>query len=145
MSYSFENIKTDLKDYHQVVRKYSKADVGKAIFEMLKTYLPFFVLFILSAFIYEYSILLSIILSIFAGFFLVRIFIIQHDCGHQSFMPHRKANNIIGFISSFFTLIPYKYWAKSHNYHHAHQGLLQNRTIGDISLLTVEQYSKLNS
>jgi omega-6 fatty acid desaturase (delta-12 desaturase) len=51
----------------------------------------------------------------------------------------------MGFISSLVTCIPYKYWARSHNHHHAHQGQLDTRTIGDVTLLTVKEYQELTS
>jgi acyl-lipid omega-6 desaturase (Delta-12 desaturase) len=86
-------------------------------------------------------------LGLVNAFFLVRIFIIQHDCGHQSFTGSRKMNDIIGFICSGLSLIPYKYWAKAHNFHHGHCGRLEEdiRDIGDMPLLTVEEYRAMSS
>ena len=74
-----------------------------------------------------------------------RVFIIQHDCGHQSFFKSRKLNNVIGFVCSFISSMPYRYWAKSHDFHHAHCGQLEEgvRDIGDITVLTVEEYQAL--
>jgi len=75
----------------------------------------------------------------------VRIFIIQHDCGHQSFTTSRKANDIIGEICSLLSFMPYRYWAKSHNFHHGHNGILwEHRDIGDINLLTVNEFKSLS-
>ena len=144
MSIKLESIKSDLANYQEIVKRYSKAEWGKAVFEIIKTHLPFLAIFVGAAIAYEYSILLSILFSVAGGLFLTRMFIIQHDCGHQAFTPSKKGNNAIGFITSFFTLIPYKYWAKSHNYHHAHQGQIDTHTVGDVTLLTVEEYTKLS-
>ncbi|MEZ4892606.1 MAG: fatty acid desaturase [Saprospiraceae bacterium] len=68
----------------------------------------------------------------------------QHDCSHQSFTTSRKANDIIGQICSYLSFIPYRYWAKSHNFHHGHNGILwEHRDIGDIELLTVNEFKAL--
>jgi acyl-lipid omega-6 desaturase (Delta-12 desaturase) len=86
-------------------------------------------------------------LAMVNAFFLVRIFIIQHDCGHQSFLKSKQLNNTIGFVCSFFTSIPYKYWAKLHNHHHGHSGQLEeeHRDIGDLPFYTVEEYQQLSN
>jgi len=88
----------------------------------------------------NWSIFITIGLGIINAFFLVRIFIIQHDCGHQSFFNSKKVNNIVGYICSFFSFMPYKYWAKVHNFHHGHAGQIEVWDIGDIPTLTVKQY-----
>jgi acyl-lipid omega-6 desaturase (Delta-12 desaturase) len=83
---------------------------------------------------------LTILLSLPAAGFVVRIFIIQHDCGHGSFFNSKKANNLLGIISSVITLTPYHYWRKSHAIHHASMGNLEQRGIGDIYTMTVNEY-----
>ncbi len=92
----------------------------------------------------DVSIWLTLSLAFVNAFFLVRIFIIQHDCGHQSFTASRRFNNAVGYICSLLSFMPYHYWAKSHNYHHGHNGLLfEHRDIGDVNLLTVEEFGRL--
>jgi omega-6 fatty acid desaturase (delta-12 desaturase) len=83
---------------------------------------------------------LTLLLSIPAAGFAVRIFIIQHDCGHGSFFKSRKANDSVGMACSLFTLTPYKFWRKSHAIHHAHHAELEERGIGDVWTLTVDEY-----
>lgn len=107
---------------------------------MVNTFLPFIALWILIYFTVKYSILLSIPLFIINAFFMVRIFIIQHDCGHHSFLQSKKLNNIIGTICSVFSFIPYRYWSKVHNFHHGHTGQLEVRDIGDIPTMTLNEY-----
>ncbi|HEX9923807.1 MAG TPA: fatty acid desaturase, partial [Anaerolineae bacterium] len=70
----------------------------------------------------------------------MRLFIIQHDCGHGSFFGLRKANDWIGLLCSLFTWTPYHYWQKSHAIHHANAGNLEYRGIGDIYTMTVNEY-----
>jgi len=111
---------------------------------MLTSFLPFLGLWVLMYFSLEWSYWITLGLAALNAFFLVRIFIIQHDCGHQSFFKSRKWNNAVGFVCSFFSFIPYKYWAKSHNFHHAHSGQLEYRGIGDISTLTVKEFRELS-
>lgn len=135
-----EKIKKDLANWKSIVAKYQKPDAKKAILQMLTSFLPFLGLWVLMYFTYSYSKLLTLALAAVNAFFLVRIFIIQHDCGHQSFFGSKTWNNIVGIISSYFSTIPYHYWARTHSYHHAHTGMLEHRDIGDIDFMTVEEY-----
>ncbi|RQP12894.1 MAG: fatty acid desaturase [Chryseobacterium sp.] len=142
--YTEEQIIDDLKNWKSLIKPYAKPEKKLARKNVINTFAPFVLLVVAAAFGYEYSIWLSLFLSVCAGLFLTRIFIIQHDCGHQSFFPDKKANDRTGFIMSLFTCIPYKYWARSHNHHHAHQGQLDTRTIGDVTLLTVAEFQELS-
>jgi omega-6 fatty acid desaturase (delta-12 desaturase) len=83
---------------------------------------------------------LTFLLAFPTAGFLVRIFIIQHDCGHGSFYASRRANDRVGVACSLFTLTAYKYWRKSHAIHHAHHAELEERGTGDVWLLTVDEY-----
>lgn len=139
------NLKEVLKDWRGMVKKYQKPSTKKAIIQMLNSYLPFFGLWVLMYFSLNWSFLITLGLAAVTAFFLVRIFIIQHDCGHQSFLKSRKVNNIIGFISSFFSSIPYKYWSRTHSLHHAHNGQMEYRGLGDIDFLTTEEYGQLSN
>lgn len=78
--------------------------------------------------------------SIPAAGFLVRLFMIQHDCGHGSLFRQRWLNNWVGRVVGDFTLTPYSHWRHSHNIHHASSGNLERRGIGDITTLTVSEY-----
>lgn len=73
---------------------------------------------------------------------MVRLFIIQHDCGHGSLFSSRKANDWLGRILGIFTFTPYEYWRLQHASHHATSGNLDKRGIGDIETLTVDEYLK---
>jgi omega-6 fatty acid desaturase (delta-12 desaturase) len=83
---------------------------------------------------------LALPLAILAGGFLVRIFIIFHDCGHGSFLPSRKANDIVGFITGVLTMTPFRQWTREHAVHHATSGDLDRRGTGDVWTLTVQEY-----
>jgi len=125
--------------------KYTKPKTGVAVRQMFNSFLPFVGLWILMYLSLDYSIFITFGLGMINAFFLVRIFIIQHDCGHRSFLKNNTARNIIGFCCSMVSMIPYKYWAKSHHTHHANNGMLELRDIGDINTLTVAEYKALSN
>lgn len=144
-SFSDQEIRDTLQNWKEIISKYQQPDTKKAIIQISNSFGPFFLLWILMYFSLSWSYWITIGLAFVNAFFLVRIFIIQHDCGHQSFFKSKKWNNSIGFICSFFSSIPYKYWAKVHNHHHGHNGILEtkHRDIGDIKFLTVDEYRQL--
>jgi len=133
-----------LKQLPVIVKSYQLPNTRKAIIQILNSFLPFVAIWVAMYFLIDVSFWLVLPLAAINAFFLVRIFIIQHDCGHQSFTPNRKANDLIGEICSMLSFMPYRYWAKSHNFHHGHNGILwEHRDIGDINLLTVKEFKAL--
>ena len=135
-----KEIREKLANWKSLIQEYQIPSTKKAITQMITTFLPFLSLWVMMYFVYDYSVLLTLSLAAINAFFMVRIFIIQHDCGHQSFTSSKKINNFIGTICSLFSSIPYKYWAKVHNHHHGHTGQLEERDIGDINFLTVAEF-----
>jgi acyl-lipid omega-6 desaturase (Delta-12 desaturase) len=87
---------------------------------------------------------ITLLMAVPAAGFLVRLFIIQHDCGHGSLFRSRLANDLTGRILGIFTLTPYDYWRRTHAAHHATSGNLDRRGIGDINTLTVREYLALS-
>ncbi|MCB9341339.1 MAG: fatty acid desaturase [Lewinellaceae bacterium] len=137
-----QNIQHDLQNWRAIVVPYQQPDTGRAVRQLISSFLPFPILWAAMYFSLHWSYAITLLLACVAAFFLVRIFIIQHDCGHQSFLKSRHWNNLLGYFSSFFSSIPYTYWAKVHNAHHGHNGQLEHRGIGDIHFLTVEEYHR---
>ena len=129
-----------LKNWQKLIREYQKPDTTKAVIQILNTYGLYIIVWLLMFNTITWSIPLTLLLGFLNGFALSRLFIIQHDCGHQSFLKSRKWNNRIGFLSSIFTSLPYEYWARVHNYHHGHTGQYEERSIGDIDFMTVEEF-----
>ncbi|MGE5547328.1 MAG: fatty acid desaturase [Solirubrobacterales bacterium] len=78
------------------------------------------------------------------GLLLLRLFIIQHDCGHYSFFLQRRACDLVGRIIGVLTLTPYHWWKRDHDWHHATSGNLSRRGRGDITTLTVAEYRQLS-
>jgi len=144
MSYKDLNleIKESLKNWKEIVKGYQVPSTKKAIVQVITSFGPYLALWVLMYFSMRWSIWLTLGLGMLNAFFLVRIFIIQHDCGHQSFFKSQRWNNYVGYFCSFFSFIPYKYWAKVHNFHHGHSGQIEVWDIGDIPTLTVKQYKE---
>ncbi len=140
-----DNTNTVYQQLPAIARQYQLPSNTKATIQVLNSFVPFIGIWVTMYLLRDVSIWLTIGLAIANAFFLVRIFIIQHDCGHQSFTASTQTNNIIGAACSFLTFIPYKYWAKNHNYHHGHNGILSDtRDIGDINTLTVKEFRKMS-
>lgn len=106
----------------------------------MNSFVPFFALTILAYATVHVSYLLTLPLAILAGMFLMRVFIIQHDCGHQSFFKTKQANDRLGFVCGILTLTPYAFWRTAHAIHHATSGDLDFRGIGDVETKTVREY-----
>ncbi|MFJ5965253.1 MULTISPECIES: fatty acid desaturase [unclassified Bacillus (in: firmicutes)] len=124
------------------VGQFSGADTKKSIMQLINTFVPFFALWFLAYYSLNISYLLTLIFSIFAAGFLVRVFIIFHDCCHQSFFKQKQLNHLFGFLTGVLTLFPYLQWQRSHSIHHATSSNLDKRGTGDIWLLTVKEYEE---
>jgi omega-6 fatty acid desaturase (delta-12 desaturase) len=83
---------------------------------------------------------LTVLLAFPTAGFMVRTFIIFHDCGHGSFFKSKRANAIVGNITGVLTFTPYQRWRRDHAIHHATAGNLDKRGTGDVSTWTVEEY-----
>ncbi len=92
----------------------------------------------------DYGYWIALVLSLPAAGLVVRLFMIQHDCGHHAFFKSRRANDLLGSLIGVFTLTPYAYWRDAHAIHHATSGDLDNRGIGDVVVLTVREYEALS-
>lgn len=110
------------------------------LWQLLNTLVPYAALWCLMYFSLRVSWWLALPLAVLAAGFLVRVFIIFHDCGHGSFFPSRKANDILGFITGVLTFTPYYHWRWEHALHHASSGDLDRRGTGDVWTLTVQEY-----
>lgn len=131
-------------DVRRLVGKYQRPDVRRSIWQIANSFVPFLIL----AYVMYLSLALpywvTLLLALPTGGFLVRIFIIFHDCGHGSFFRSRRANDIVGMISGVFCFTPYHQWRHSHALHHASASNLDERGAGDIYTLTVKEYLALS-
>jgi acyl-lipid omega-6 desaturase (Delta-12 desaturase) len=132
------------RSWQKIVAPYAHADHGRACAQLLNTGLPF--LLLIAALTYGartcYAAVLP--LAVPAIFLLVRLFIIQHDCGHGSFFASRGANDLLGRVIGVLTFTPYAFWQQDHAIHHATSGNLDQRGIGEITMLTLSEYLALS-
>ena len=127
-------------EWKKLVADYQKPNLGRATWQITNTLGSVLIIWILLYLTLTISWWLTIGLSLLGGLFLVRAFIIFHDCGHGSFFKSKKANNILGFITGMLKFTPYHHWKWEHAMHHATNGDLDRRGIGDIWTLTVREY-----
>ncbi len=127
-------------NWRQIVKKYQGADTSKSVWQLINTFVPYVALWITMYFTVSISWPLTLGFAVLAGLFLVRIFIIFHDCGHGSYFKSKKVSSIVGFISGLLTLTPYRHWKWQHAVHHGTSGNLDERGIGDVWTMTVQEY-----
>jgi omega-6 fatty acid desaturase (delta-12 desaturase) len=133
------------KPWAKILARYGAPDPKRSVLELLFTAVPFLLLWALMLYGLEgYGYWASLPLALPAAGFLVRLFLIQHDCGHGSFFRRRSSNDGIGRIIGVLTLTPYDYWRRTHAVHHATTGNLDRRGMGDVPLLTVAEYRALS-
>jgi omega-6 fatty acid desaturase (delta-12 desaturase) len=127
-------------DWKQVVAPYQRPSTRRALRQVANSLLPYALLWFLMYRSLAISYWLTVPLALLAGGFLVRIFIIFHDCGHGSFFKSRLANDILGSIIGLLCFTPYYQWRWEHAIHHASAGDLDRRGTGDVWTLTVQEY-----
>jgi omega-6 fatty acid desaturase (delta-12 desaturase) len=126
--------------WKKILAKYQQPSVWRSIWQVVNSLVPYVSLWCLMYFVDRISLWLSLPLAVLAAAFLVRVFIIFHDCGHSSFFKSRKANDLLGTITGFLCFTPYYQWRWEHSLHHATSGDLDRRGTGDIWTLTVQEY-----
>ena len=132
---------SNARTWFQRLAPYRAAENGRAIFELLITLGPFLALWAGIWGLMQAGHYWAVLGFIPAGGLLVRLFIIQHDCGHQSMFSNRKVNDWVGRFIGILTLTPYDHWKRGHALHHAGSGNLDRRGIGDdILTMTVDEY-----
>jgi acyl-lipid omega-6 desaturase (Delta-12 desaturase) len=139
-TFSSAKSQPDNTAWKEVVIKYQKSSSGRAIWQIVNTLGPYSLLWYFMYRSLSVSYWLTLPLAILAGGFLVRVFIIFHDCGHGSFFKSRTANDIVGFITGALTFTPYYHWRWEHALHHATSGDLDRRGTGDVWTMTVQEY-----
>lgn len=138
---AFEEAK---KNWRKLVRLYMKPINTKSYIQIANSLIPYLASWPIAYMAYQYSVLLCILVALFSHVFLLRIFIIMHDCGHSSFFKSKKKNDFWGVICGVLTFSPYHQWSRAHRYHHKYSGNLNYRGIGDVDTLTTEEYASLS-
>ncbi len=132
-----------IERWNEILRPYWGADTRRSVAQLTVTVLAFIGFWYASYRALEVGWGLTLLLAIPTTGFLMRLFMIQHDCGHGSYFRSRTARDWVGRAIGVLLLTPYDYWRKTHAYHHAHSGDLDFRGFGDIDTLTVREYRAL--
>ena len=127
--------------WKEIVRKYQLPSKRKGAWQLVNTLVPYAALWVAMYFAMAVSWWLVIPLAMFAGLFVVRTFIIFHDCTHGSFFKSKRANEITGFFTGLVTYTPFHHWRWEHSLHHSSSGDLDRRGIGDVWTMTVDEYT----
>jgi omega-6 fatty acid desaturase (delta-12 desaturase) len=138
---------SSVADARRGLADYQNPALGRSLLEVAMSFGGFGVVCAAMYVMLEVSVWIAMPLALLAAGFLVRIFIIQHDCGHGSFFRSRRANRLVGWICSVFTLTPYASWRRHHAGHHRMWNNLDRRSTGvDIysSCMTVAEYRALS-
>jgi acyl-lipid omega-6 desaturase (Delta-12 desaturase) len=127
-------------EWQAIIAKYERADTWRAIAQIVTTIGPLCLAFYLMYQSLGFSYWLTLLLAIPTAGFLVRTFIIMHDCAHRSFLRWPRVNDAVGMITGVITMTPFEKWRRDHARHHASSGDLDRRGHGDIPTLTVREY-----
>jgi omega-6 fatty acid desaturase (delta-12 desaturase) len=119
---------------------YAQADLRRSLTDLATSVLPYCALFVAMYLLLDVSVLLTLALAPLAGGFLLRTYIVFHDCAHGSFLPSKRANNALGVFTGLLVYSEFASWRHSHAMHHASAGDLDRRGDGDVPTFTVSEY-----
>lgn len=130
-------------DWYRDLTPYRKRSWGRAAGQLINTLIPYLASMVvgIGSIAWGWPVWLTALCLAPAPFFMVRTFILFHDCVHGSFLPSARANRVVGFITGVLTLTPYEPWRVSHLTHHGTTGQLDHRGIGDVNTMTVEEFN----
>ena len=126
--------------WQDIVARYARPDLGRSIWMMINTFVPFFCLWYLMIRSVGISYWLTLLLAFPTAGFMMRTFIMFHDCGHGSFFKSKRGNEVLGIITGIINFTPFYKWRHEHAVHHATAGDLDRRGIGDVYTMTVQEY-----
>lgn len=136
------SVSPSASDWTRTLTSYRQPIPARSVFELAVTLVPFVAIWSVAWWMVSISALLALALAVVNAGFLVRLFMIQHDCGHGSLFRDRRLCDWIGRGIGVLTLTPYDVWRKTHAIHHATTGNLDRRGVGDLPTLTVREYQE---
>jgi acyl-lipid omega-6 desaturase (Delta-12 desaturase) len=128
------------KSWQSIIMSYSKPRISRSVWQIINSLGPYILLWVAAVMLIKISPWLAVPVILLASGFLVRIFIIFHDCGHGSFFQSKKLNVIVGKIFGIIAFTPFYKWTESHHDHHQTVGNLDKRGDGDVWTMTVDEY-----
>ena len=138
-----EDLPLDLRAIARGLATFRQPSTVRGIFEVAVSIVPLMLLWVLMWLSLDIHYALTLLLAVPAAGFLLRLFLIQHDCGHGAFFKGRHANDWLGRCIGILTLSPYNLWRRGHATHHAGTGNLDRRGVGDVDTLTVAEFKSL--
>ena len=129
--------------WQAIVAQYTTPDLRRSLWQIANSVIPFLALWYLMYLSLSVSYWLTLALALPTAGFMIRVFVILHDCAHSAFFKTQRANDIMGFFAGVLTLTPYAYWRHEHAIHHSTAGDLDRRGVGDVLTLTVAEYLAL--
>jgi omega-6 fatty acid desaturase (delta-12 desaturase) len=126
--------------WKEALAPYAAPSVGRSLLGLATSVVPYLALSVGMYFLLGVSTVLALILAVPAAGFLVRTFVMFHDCAHGSLLPSKRANAWVGAVLGLFVLSPFRRWRHDHAVHHASSGDLERRGVGDLPTLTVAEY-----
>src|SRR3954454_5531857 len=132
------------RSWRGVFDAYTQPRIGRSVLDLATSVVPYLALFAAMVFALRVSWWLALLLVVPASAFLIRTFIVFHDCTHGSFMRSRRANDVLGVLLGLLVWLPYRGWQHEHALHHATSGDLDRRGVGDITTFTVAEYRALS-
>jgi omega-6 fatty acid desaturase (delta-12 desaturase) len=133
----------DTREVARQVATFRRPSDARAAFELAVSAVPLALFWVLMWLSLDLPYVVTLMLAVPAAGFLLRLFLIQHDCGHGSFFKGRRSNDWVGRCIGVLTLSPYDLWRRGHAAHHAGTGNLDRRGIGDVDTLTVHEFASL--
>jgi omega-6 fatty acid desaturase (delta-12 desaturase) len=131
------------QSWTQILAPYARPHLGRSLLDLATSVVPYLGLSVLMYYSLRVSYLLTLLIAVPAAGFLVRTFILFHDCSHGSFLPSRRANVWLGVVLGLLVYSPFLRWRHDHAIHHATSGDLDRRGGGDVRTLTVAEYEAL--
>jgi omega-6 fatty acid desaturase (delta-12 desaturase) len=135
------NVRSERPFWKESLAPYAKPHLGRSVLDLLTSVVPYLVLFYVMYRLLDVSYLLTLAVAIPASGFLLRTYIMFHDCTHGSFLPTKRANAWLGSVLALIVYHPFANWRHAHAVHHASAGDLDRRGVGDVPVLTVAEYN----
>jgi omega-6 fatty acid desaturase (delta-12 desaturase) len=126
--------------WREAVARHEQPSLRRSLFDLATSIVPYLALSVAMYLCLEVSVWITLVLAVPAAGFLLRTFIVFHDCAHGSFLPGKRANLWVGRLAGLLVFQPFANWRHNHAVHHGSSGDLDRRGTGDIATLTVEEY-----
>jgi omega-6 fatty acid desaturase (delta-12 desaturase) len=135
-----QRVRSEPPFWREALDPYAKPHLGRSLLGIATSIVPYLALSTVMYLAIGVSPWLTLALAVPTAGFLVRTFILFHDCSHGSYLPSKRANNWLGVVLGLFVYSPFLRWRHDHAMHHASSGDLNRRGSGDVLTLTVEEY-----